>query len=125
MPRIKKTEIEVVFVPDMNLERRLFTPVERELIMADIAYLKQKEHDDGSWDKWKKDQKRLGVRFDDNDPQVITRDRFLLAMGSEPNRDDLDRCNCSEVGRLGHRSCGWCVKCEKPVFVCGHIIRKT
>jgi hypothetical protein len=65
MPRksAKKTEIEVVFVPDMKLEQRLFTEVERELIMADIAYLKQKEIESGDWDKWKKSQGLIDRSF--------------------------------------------------------------
>jgi hypothetical protein len=36
----------------------IFNDTERELIMADIAYLKQKEIDNGDRAKWEKSQKR-------------------------------------------------------------------
>lgn len=125
MPR-KKKEVEIVFKPDMDLGQNIFDPIEREIIMADIAILKQEEKDSGAWNKWKRSQRQLGVHIEGNDPaDTITRERFFLATGIEPQRDELERCNCTEYGFIGHHNCGWCVRCNKPVFMCGHIIRRA
>lgn len=37
----------------------------------------------------------------------ITAEDFRAAVGRDPEQDDLDRCNCSEIGSVGHTSCGW------------------
>ena len=50
----------------------------------------------------------------------ITAERFERATGRPPKDDDLERCNCDRAGEYMHRSCGWCVECEGPVFQCGH-----
>ncbi|MFA6132531.1 MAG: hypothetical protein WC869_00790 [Phycisphaerae bacterium] len=50
---------------------------------------------------------------------MITADVFYKAVGSPPERDDLQRCNCKEEGQLGHQFCGWCTTHNKPRFVCG------
>ena len=44
---------------------------------------------------------------------------FKAATGHEPQDDDLDRCNCSEAGKLGHYSCGWNSAEDMPVFMVG------
>lgn len=54
----------------------------------------------------------------------ITAERFEKAVGRKPVIDDLDRCNCDKGGRIGHYMCGWCKKCNKPIFICGHTKRK-
>lgn len=51
----------------------------------------------------------------------ITAEMFEKAVGSAPIQDDLDRCNCDEVGEPGHWSCGWCDTCNKPYFMCPHL----
>lgn len=131
----KKDEIKVVF----ESENHIFTPVEREIIMADIAYLKQKEIESGDWDKWLESQRpfesynRLRALSVEVRPVIrralasgpITRERFCDAVGREPENDDLERSNCSEAGRMGHWSCGWCAQCDKPNFICGHGIMST
>jgi hypothetical protein len=121
----------------------IFDPVERELIMADIALLKQKEIESGDWAKWELSQRGLQyptrpTRFANsitNIPVTInvtnpagldssnwtySRSRFIASVGREPVNDDLDRANCTEAGTVGHQSCGWCDMCDKPRFVCGH-----
>jgi hypothetical protein len=55
----------------------------------------------------------------------ITAEDFKKAVGTDPIQDDLHRCNCKEVGQIGHSMCGWCVKCNLPVFMCGHEIKKS
>ncbi len=35
-----------------------------------------------------------------------------------PEKDDLDRANCNEAGKLGHQQCGICPTCGKPRFMC-------
>ncbi len=52
----------------------------------------------------------------------ITAERFAAAVGREPENDDLDRCNCPDAGNIGHLGCGWCRQCEKPRFICGHML---
>lgn len=52
---------------------------------------------------------------------VITTDQFIAAVGRPPEDDDMERCNCSLVGEIGHWSCGWCSKHNLPVFICGCI----
>lgn len=50
---------------------------------------------------------------------TITAEQFEAATGYPPEDDDLERCNCSEAGQLGHYYCGWCPTHNKPVFSCG------
>lgn len=52
---------------------------------------------------------------------TITREHFLAATGREPELDDLERCNCQQVGEFGHYACGWCDDCNLPRFACGHL----
>ena len=47
----------------------------------------------------------------------ITREIFLAATGSEPKVDDLDRCNCSDAGKIGHFMCGWDAARNMPRFM--------
>jgi hypothetical protein len=49
----------------------------------------------------------------------ITRDKFIMATGVEPQDDDLDRCNCPHAGALGHLCCGWDDDHDKPQFMVG------
>jgi hypothetical protein len=51
----------------------------------------------------------------------ITAEKFEEATGRKPEDDDLDRCNCAEVGKVGHWQCGWCDGCNRPRFECGHL----
>ena len=53
----------------------------------------------------------------------ITAEYFESKIGSPPEHDDIERCNCKEAGDLGHFSCGWCDVCELPQFMCGCFIR--
>jgi len=53
----------------------------------------------------------------------ITKEQFFKMVGSNSINDDLERCNCNKVGQLGHWSCGICEKCNKPRFICGHILK--
>jgi hypothetical protein len=53
---------------------------------------------------------------------MITHEKYIAATGFSPERDDLDRCNCQLAGEIGHFSCGWCEHCDKPRFVCGHLL---
>ena len=55
----------------------------------------------------------------------ITADMFRQAIGAFPTQDDLERCNCSDVGKMGHFQCGWCKAHKKPRFVCGCIYVRT
>ena len=48
----------------------------------------------------------------------ITKEKFIELTGVEPEHDDLERTNCPLAGQVGHRSCGFCQKCQKPVFMC-------
>lgn len=49
---------------------------------------------------------------------MITAERFKERTGREPERDDLERCNCPQAGQLLHSCCGWCERCDKPRFEC-------
>ncbi len=50
---------------------------------------------------------------------IITAEKFKQATGQEPIQDDLERCNCSEAGEVGHWSCGWNKQKDMPVFMEG------
>ena len=50
----------------------------------------------------------------------ITAKYFKEKMNREPEHDDLERCNCKEIGLPGHYSCGWCTYCDWPRYVCNH-----
>jgi hypothetical protein len=54
---------------------------------------------------------------------MIDAEYFASRVGREPVQDDLERCNCPEAGEPGHWGCGWCEQCDKPRFVCGHLLR--
>lgn len=49
--------------------------------------------------------------------QSITALQFKDCTGSEPIQDDLERCNCSVPGTLGHIFCGWNYVKNVPMFV--------
>lgn len=51
--------------------------------------------------------------------ETITREKFIKATGEEPEKDDLERCNCPKAGEIGHLSCGWCPVHDKPRLICG------
>ena len=42
----------------------------------------------------------------------------------KPEHDDLERCNCSLAGEVGHYQCGWCQRHDKPRFLCGCLVTK-
>ena len=44
---------------------------------------------------------------------------FILRTGNIPENDDLDRAYCKDAGKPGHLQCGWCLKHDKPRFMCG------
>ena len=43
---------------------------------------------------------------------------FEHKTGYYPKHDDLERVNCEKAGKVGHWMCGWCKKCDLPVFQC-------
>ena len=53
---------------------------------------------------------------------MITADKFEEKLGYPPKNDDLDRINCPYIGELAHMSCGWCLKHDKPRFICGCLV---
>jgi hypothetical protein len=52
---------------------------------------------------------------------IITKKLFTYLFGRPPENDDLDRVNCSEAGKLGHRLCGICKRHRLPMFCCDDI----
>ena len=50
---------------------------------------------------------------------MITAEKFEESVGSKPENDDLDRCNCTEAGNMGHLQCGWDDERDMPVFIPG------
>ena len=48
----------------------------------------------------------------------ITAEEFLQVTGNEPSDDDIDRCNCDEIGEVGHQSCGWNEEEQLPNWMC-------
>lgn len=50
---------------------------------------------------------------------MISKLFFFMKVGQWPMEDEMKRVNCRHAGELGHRSCGWCEKHDKPRFVCG------
>lgn len=49
----------------------------------------------------------------------ITAERFTQRVGHLPADDDLERCNCSLAGSIGHLHCGWDEARDMPRFVPG------
>jgi hypothetical protein len=115
----------------------IFSPVEREIILADMKYLIEKEKESGDWAKWQESQRpfkqwqdlaerraALIVVIEERPtrpnilPNEITPEYFRVCTGRAPEQDDLARCNCTTAGLLGHTSCGWCAECNKPRFMC-------
>ncbi len=47
----------------------------------------------------------------------MTKREFFQRYGRLPERDDLDRVNCPDAGKLGHINCGLC-SCGLPRFEC-------
>ncbi len=43
---------------------------------------------------------------------------FEEKTGRKPEDDDLERVNCTMVGRMGHSSCGWCYEHSRPRYEC-------
>jgi len=50
--------------------------------------------------------------------RVITEEIFKEKVGSAPENDDLERCNCDKAGEILHWGCGWCDDCDIPMFMC-------
>lgn len=48
----------------------------------------------------------------------MTAEEFTQKMGRQPEADDLDRVNCTQIGHVGHLACGWCDFCDAPAFQC-------
>ncbi len=55
----------------------------------------------------------------------ITKEIFRQMVDAFPEHDDLDRCNCEQAGYIGHWACGICKKCNKPRFICGHLLKRN
>ena len=53
---------------------------------------------------------------------IITAEQFKVATGHEPERDDLERCNCKLVGHMGHWQCGWNTAANLPRFMTNEMI---
>ncbi len=49
----------------------------------------------------------------------ITEAYFIQATGRKPENDDLERCNCTKAGQVGHMSCGWNYTHNAPCFEVG------
>lgn len=58
-----------------------------------------------------------------NSVHTVTASEYEAAVGNAPVDDDLERVNCKNAGEMGHDYCGWCPKCNKPRFICGHVHR--
>ena len=48
---------------------------------------------------------------------MITAEQFRAAVGFDPQDDDLERCNCDQVGKPGHMFCGWDKSRNMPRFI--------
>ena len=48
----------------------------------------------------------------------MTPEQYQEKVGRLPEEDELDRVNCLKAGQLGHKNCGWCKFCDKPIFGC-------
>ena len=48
---------------------------------------------------------------------MITPEKFAERVGRPPVDDDLERCNCTEAGDIGHYLCGWDEETDLPVFM--------
>lgn len=48
----------------------------------------------------------------------MTAQEFETLMGRAPADDDLERANCSQVGQIGHITCGWCLLHDAPAWEC-------
>ena len=77
----------------------------------------------GAWE-FKRD---TGVEIDEDIPVIVSflartvnDEIFKHFTKSDPSDDDVERCNCTKAGSVGHFSCGWCASCCRPVFICGH-----
>jgi|HubBroStandDraft_6_1064221.scaffolds.fasta_scaffold554497_2 hypothetical protein len=140
--------VEVSVTPEPVAPPAIFTKVERELIMADIAFLKQKEIESGDWAKWQESQRPYTQYVElrdymDQQPSRVSRpgriipnvtvrvdpqsqimyQRFCEAVGRPPQLDELDRASCAAAGTVGHWQCGWCDEHNKPRFICGCLNR--
>ena len=51
--------------------------------------------------------------------QTITGQQFKEQFGVDPEKDDLERVNCTTIGTVGHQQCGVCEVHKKPRFMCG------
>lgn len=49
----------------------------------------------------------------------ITAELFKKYTGCDSENDDLERCNCDKVGKLGHDCCGWDKARNMLVFIPG------
>ena len=49
----------------------------------------------------------------------VTEEQFKIAVGCEPEDDDMERVNCPNAGDALHTMCGWCERHNLPRFCCG------
>ena len=54
----------------------------------------------------------------------MTKYEYFTATGYVPEQDDLERVNCLKAGQIGHFGCGWCNRCDVPMFFCGCYARQ-
>lgn len=79
--------------------------IEEGALRFELNFIKQDSH--------------MDVRF----LPVKPNERFFEAIvGRKPMGDDMHRTWCDTPGEPGHLACGWCTICNKPRFVCGHLI---
>ena len=101
----------IVFKSDFMIDAppKIFSDVEREIILADMAYLKQKEIDSGDWAKWEKDQAKWkdfnALRAAGFVPPAARPDAIM----GEIRRSYLDRDNVDEWGAVKDCDCARCV----------------
>lgn len=55
----------------------------------------------------------------------ITGPQFKERFGVVPEKDDLERVNCTTIGTVGHQQCGVCEVHSKPRFMCGCLASET
>jgi hypothetical protein len=46
----------------------------------------------------------------------MTEQQYVAFVGSAPTDDDLERVNCKDAGKIGHRLCGWNYCFNLPKF---------
>jgi hypothetical protein len=89
----------IVFKSDFMIDAppKIFSDVEREIILADMAYLKQKDIDSGAQAIWDADQAKW-KNFNAMRRAVIIPDDYIPPARPETNRDEwgaVTNCHCA------------------------------